>query len=592
MSDRADAAAPGRITMGLLGFLGGAATWLLVHVLPDMMADNRRLLLFLGALSAGFFPAALALMGPLRARLALPAAAALALPLAGLMVWASLRFDTVGAFVKGGSPWVFFALLLFLMLPFAIAALGRGTRWSDYGVLFTQSWMIVVRFAASWLFVGLVWGVLFLSNALLELVGIDLIERLMTREEVPFLLSGLTLGVALAVVGELSDYVSPDLILRLLRLLVPVVLVVVSVFLVALPFRGLSNLFGEFSAAATLLAMAFGAATLVSTGIDAEESRRVPGGLICWACRLMALLLPALAGLAGVAIWQRVSQYGLSPDRIVSGALAALAMGYGLAYAASVLRGRGWAERVRRANVVMALVAMATLAALLTPVLDPQRMSAANQVARFAAGQVGADDLDLWTIGRDWGRAGQRALDRLAAMEDHPGAGRLAERLAALQEAESRYAFERMDEQDDLSVLAADLRDRLPVRPEGARVPSGLFESLRLWEVQRMNGACARRTPSGNPGCVAVVADFSGLRDGDEVLIVAADPEGGSLVRAYFRNADGPGYAIRSPDILAGADFFRDVDAAVDALLAGDYRLVPVPLHALEVEGRTLFFGR
>ncbi|MBN2905805.1 MAG: DUF4153 domain-containing protein [Rhodobacteraceae bacterium] len=593
MSEQAVAPAPGRVTLGLLGFLGGLSAWLLLEVLPERMQDAPRLMLFLTAFGAGLFPAALALAGPLRLGRALAAAVGLALVLAGLLCWASLRFDTVGEYTATGDPWVGFAVLMGLALPFLVAGLGPARRWADYETLFTQSWLIVVRFSAAWLFVGLVWGVLFLSNALLELVGIDLIERLMDRQEVPYLLSGLTLGVALAVVGELSDYVSPDLVLRLLRLLLPVVLVVVVIFLAALPFRGLSNLFGTFSAAATLLAMAIGAATLVSTALDAHDGAAVPcRGPMGWACRLMALLLPALAALAGVAIWQRVAQYGLSPDRIIAAALSILAMGYGLFYALAVLRGAGWGRRIRRANVVMALVALAVTAAFFTPLLNPQRLAVANQVARFAAGKTGVDQLDLWAIGREWGRAGRDGLARLAALDDHPQAARLAERLAALDAAEGRLAFERVSETDDAALLKADLAARLPVRPQGAALPEGLLDSLRLWELQQIARACEHRTPRGNPGCVAVLADFSVQRAGDEVLILAHNPAGAPLVRAYFRNPDGSGYAMRSPDYLDGSDFYRAADDAIDALIAGDYQLAPMRLNALEVAGRRLFFGR
>ncbi|TCP41326.1 DUF4153 domain-containing protein [Rhodovulum marinum] len=588
MGETAAAPAAGRITLGGLGLLAGLSAWLLRDLLPDRMADAPRVLLFLTALCTAFFSAALALAGPLPLRRALGAAALVALPLAGLMTWASLRFDDVAGFLASGHPWPGFALLLVLALPFLVAGLGQGTRMTDYAVLFGQSWMIVVRLAAAWLFVGLVWGVLFLSNALLELVGIDLIERLIDRPEVPYLLTGAVLGLALAVVGELSDFVSPDLVLRLLRLLLPVVLVVNAVFLAALPFRGLSNLFGEFSAAATLLAMAFGAATLVSTGLDAAEDRRVPGGLTCWCCRLMALILPALAGLAGFAIWMRVQQYGLTPDRIVAGALAALALGYGLAYAAAVLRGRGWGDRIRRANVAMALVAMAVIVAFFTPLMNPQRLSVANQLARFESGRIDAQALDLWAIGRDWGRAGQAGLARLAALDD-PG---LAPRLAALDGAATRYAFERAGETDDAARLAADLAARLPVRPRGATLPEGLLASLRLWELQQIGRACTYRTAGGNPGCVAVLADFSEPRPGDEVLIVAHNPAGALLVRAYFAREDGPGFAMRSPEFLSGGDFYRAPDDAIDALIAGDFRLEPQTLNALSVSGRTLFFGR
>lgn len=592
----AQAPVAGRVAMGLLGLAGGAAAWALLDLVPDALRDAPRGLLFLRSLAACFFAAALALAGPLRPWRALAGAAALALPLAGLMTWASLRFDTVGAYLQSDHPVVGLALLCGLALPFLIAGLGRGSRWFDYPVLFEQSWMIVVRFAAAWLFVGLVWAVLFLSNALLNLVGLDLIQRLIEREVVVYLLTGLTLGLALAVMWEFSDYISPDLLLFLLRLLLPVVLAVVVVFLVALPVRGLSQLFGGFSAGRVLLVIALGATMLVSSGLDTGGADRPVGRVARWCCLCLALLLPALAGLALYAIWLRVAEYGLTPDRIVALALAGLALAYGIAYALSVLAGRGWAARIRVANMVMAVVVLATVAAFFTPLLNPQKLAAENQIARFASGRTGAAALDLWTIAHDWGVDGKAALTRLAALTGHPQADVMAERLAALEVAESRHAFEDREEAGDAALLRAEIAAALPVRPEGAALPDGLLAALRLWELQQIAEGCAWRTAAGNRGCVALRADLSEARAGDEVLIVAQAAGGAPFVRAYFREVDGPGdgarFSMRSPDYLSGGAILRTAEPLIDALMTGRYGLAPLRLNVLRADGRSLFFGR
>ncbi len=108
-------------------------------------------------------------------------------------------------------------------MPFLIAALGPVGNWRDYPELFNQSWNIVVRYVAAWLFMGLFWAVLLLSNELFGIIGLEILDDLLDIAPVPYVLSGLVLGLALAVVNELSEYVSPYLILRLLRLLLPLV---------------------------------------------------------------------------------------------------------------------------------------------------------------------------------------------------------------------------------------------------------------------------------------------------------------------------------------------------------------------------------
>ncbi|BAQ69789.1 hypothetical protein NHU_02641 [Rhodovulum sulfidophilum] len=581
---------PGRWSYGALGGGAGLAAWLLFEFLPGPMAGMTRLHLLLSSFGTAFFIAALAMAGALRLGRALAAAALLALPMAGLMTWASLRFDTVAGALDDIVAPAAFAALLVLAPPFLIAGFSPGGRWLDYGALFTRSWEIVVRFSAAWLFVGLVWGILFLSNALFGLVGLEVIEWLLELEPVPYLLTGFTLGLALAVVGERSEYLSPELMLGLFRLLLPVVLAVVAVFLLALPLRGIGHLFGGLSAASILLATAFGAVTLISSAADAGEACRPRGALAESCARLLALLLPVLAALAGTAVAMRLGQYGATPERVLAAVLALLAMGYGLGYAVAALGRRHWATGVRRVNVAMALTAMVLAAGLLTPLLDPQRISAADQVARYADGRVPADKLDLWTLGHDWGRAGQAALERLAAMGDGSGGEAMDRQLAALKGAASRADFELARRGRALADDRNSLALTLPVRPEGATLPEGFVAGLRPWEVRQISEACAARTAGGNPSCVAVLADLSGARPGDEILILAQRPGEGPLLRAYFPEAGG--YTMRSPDYLGGADPYRDAGAAIDALIAGRYDLRPMRLNALEVEGRTLFFGR
>ncbi|MCE8442249.1 DUF4153 domain-containing protein, partial [Rhodovulum sulfidophilum] len=478
---------PGRWSYGALGGGAGLAAWLLFELLPGPMAGMTRLHLLLSSFGTAFFIAALAMAGALRLGRALAAAALLALPMAGLMTWASLRFDTVAGALDDIVEPAAFAALLVLAPPFLIAGFSPGGRWLDYGALFTRSWEIVVRFSAAWLFVGLAWGILFLSNALFGLVGLEVIEWLLELEPVPYLLTGLTLGLALAVVGERSEYLSPELMLGLFRLLLPVVLAVVAVFLLALPLRGIGHLFGGLSAASILLATAFGAVTLISSAADAGEACRPRGALAESCARLLALLLPVLAALAGTAVAMRLGQYGATPERVLAAVLALLAMGYGLGYAVAALGRRRWATGVRRVNVAMALTAMVLAAGLLTPLLDPQRISAADQVARYADGRVPADKLDLWTLGHDWGRAGQAALERLAAMEDGSGAEAMERQLAALKGAASRADFELARRGRALADDRNSLALTLPVRPEGATLPEGFVAGLRPWEVRQIS---------------------------------------------------------------------------------------------------------
>src|SRR5690606_38146625 len=157
---------------------------------------------------------------------------------------ASLRHDDAGAVFR--QPDIVFAILVLLTvpLPFLIAHGRSDGDWRHYPTLFDTSWALAVRLAASAMFGGLVWVVLGTSNELLRLVGIDVIGRLMGNAAFGWIVIGSAFGIGLAVLNEFVDAAMPRLVLRFLRLFLPLVLAVVVLFLAAVPVRGLSDLFG------------------------------------------------------------------------------------------------------------------------------------------------------------------------------------------------------------------------------------------------------------------------------------------------------------------------------------------------------------
>jgi hypothetical protein len=562
-----------RMVMTAIGALAGLAAWFLVEVLPQQPLGDR-LQLFVTAAAGGFFAGLLAISGALPlARAALTAAAA-ALPAALLLTWASLRYAEVEAFLNAGHGPAAFALIVALSLPFGVVAQRPGEGWRSYPALFRQSWDIAVRYAAAWIFVGAFWAVLFLSDALFSLVGLDVIQRLIDIGWVPPVLTGAVLGMALAVVAELADYISPFLILRLLRLLLPVVLVVTAVFLAALPLRGLSELFGGLSAAAVLLAMALGIATLIAATIDREDAEAAGSKVLRLSARFLALALPLLTGLALYAVLIRTADYGWTPDRIAAACSATIGMGYGVLYTLAVLRRSGWMERIRQANIAMALAVLGLAVLWLTPLLNAERLSARDQLVRIASGEVSAEEADLWFLGRELGRPGEAALAELAE-----GAGEaMAERLALLERADDRFDFEEAGPRPEGPAEGEDPREtilaRATVQPEGRTLTAELLAGAYLGDLRAWSEACAETTAAGNPGCAVVFADLVPGTAGEEALIfwlsaggVAVAPaDGGLAVPRFARGSP----ASLTPEVL-------------DRLAAGAFTLAPARLQALDL---------
>ncbi len=570
-----------RAVLAIIGALAGVAAWLLIEVLPDRLDDDR-LILLIAAATGGFFSAFLAATGPLSFARAALAAALSALPAAGLLYWASFRFAVVEDFIEAGPPPVAFIIIVSIGLPFLIAAQRPDEGWRHYPALFTEAWNIVVRYCAAWIFTGLFWGVVALSHALLGLVGLDIIEQLLDIEPVPYVLTGLVLGLAMAVVVELSDYVSPFLILRLLRLLLPVVLLVTAVFLLALPVQGLSDLFGGISAAATLMAMALGIATLITSALDRTDDYAAEHPVTLISTQLLALAMPVLALLAIYAIWLRVADYGWTPHRIAAVTAGVIVLGYAVFYALAVALRRNWKARIRGANIVMALAAVAVSALWLTPLLNPQRISAENQLARFEAGKVAVDKLDLWFLGKELGVAGEQAIARLRAL-DHPESERIAARIDQLDRARSRYGFERDAPTVDRDAMVAELFDRLPVLPGGAALAARAFDGVSTNQVKSFLKGCDKPTPGGHPGCVALVADFVPDTKGDEVMLFYAIYTDRIGLNVLW--PEGGNSGAMKPIFLQGHQAKALRPELIDTLHAGDFKLAPPNITALSLEG-------
>ncbi len=557
-----------RLQMAAMGAVAGLACWILVDVLPDAFNDDR-VVLFLAAFGGAFFAALLAASGPLSAARAAAVGLAVSLLPALLLLWASFRFETVQDYLETGHPLVAFAILVALPVPFLIAALGPIRDWRDYPELFDQSWNVVVRYVAAWLFTGLFWLVVVLSNELFNVIGLKILEDLWEIEPVPFVVTGLVLGLALAVVNELSDYVSPYLALRLLRLLLPVVLVVVVVFIVMVPVRGLSGLFGSLSAAGILMAMATGAITLVSTAIDQSDEEAVSMPFMRLASQALALTLPVLAGLAVYAIWMRVGQYGWSPDRLAAACVAGVVLLYALLYALAVGRRVRWMASIRAANTYLALLVIAVAAVWLTPLMNAQRISAADQLERFADGRTSLDDLDLWTIGKTWGKAGTAVVPRFADVA-RDGQSIIGEQLAALDKASDRYVYEQL-----LSGPGSDrMREFLSlvqVRPLGTAVPDGMFGQAGA--PADWISSCGLRTAAGNPGCVILFADLLPEAEGDEAFLVTKQPADWVRAEMWRRSVDGQWINQGLPVRIAGPEAPINSDAVIDQIIEGQFEL-------------------
>src|SRR5262249_55112898 len=156
------------------------------------------------------------------------------------------------------------------------------------------------------------------------------------------------------------------LALALLSWLLPVMTLFAIAFVLALPFTGLEPLWSTRRATAILLVAA--AALVILINAAYQDGRYDSPAPLRYASRAAALMLVPLVGLAAYGLSLRVTQYGWTTERVNAAACIVVASCYALGYAATAL---GWRRRlagIEATNIATALVVLAVLLALFTPV--------------------------------------------------------------------------------------------------------------------------------------------------------------------------------------------------------------------------------
>jgi len=297
--------------------------------------------------------------------------------------------------------------------------------------------------------------------------------------------------------------------LTLLAWLSPLMVLIAGGFLATLPFTGLAPLWGTKAATALLLAAA--AALIILVNAAYQDGAEPPHLVPRLAARAAGLLLIPIVMLAAYALWLRVNQYGLTPDRVLATAYLVVAIGFTLGYAIAAIRPGPWMKPLEPTNLIMAAVSVLLLIALFTPIADPARLSVASQVKRLETGKVTADKFDFQFLRFDSGRYGKDELAKLKTSSNTTVA-KLA--VKSLAQTEKRYA----------PVQRSDFTN-LAIYPAGKALPKSFRD--QDWSASADMACLIAGTK-----CSALITDVDG--DGiDEVLL-----GGGGQLEIFKEGAD------------------------------------------------------
>jgi hypothetical protein len=472
-------------------------------------------------------------------------------------------------------------LVLCLVVGFFIAhslvmtGAAERRRIASYPGYFETAWKGAVQLGFSALFAGVVWLVLALGAQLFMLVKLSWFRELITEPwfVIPVTVFSFTCAMHLTDVRPAIVRGIRTLLLTLMSWILPVAALIVGGFLATLPFTGLAPLWATRFAATLLLAAA---ALLVVLVNAAWQNGAAPAPLAIRAsARAACLLLAPLCAIAIYALGLRVNEHGWSNDRIVAAACLLVASCYAAGYALAALR-KGWLAAIAPTNVATALIVIAVLLALFSPVANPERLSVDNQLARLKAGKVSASEFDYAYLRFEGGRYGRDALAQLRA----GAAGKDGAAIRQGVDAALALAGPGPRRKADPILAAGDVTANLTVWPATARLPQ-TFPG-KAWNTDgpiQILPSCLRRAGAK---CDVFLLDLAGDARPEVVVIDASGgPDADAAVMA--EDAQGRWSVIGAlPPDVAGCGPLRD------AIAAGRVRAADPAGKALEIDGHRL----
>ena len=304
----------------------------------------------------------------------------------------------------------------FIALIF-VQQLSSGTERS-YGQLLLFSWRNLLMGIFAALFVGLFFLMLLLWSALFAQIGIEIFKDVFF--EAWFLIPTLTIAfsVGLAVFKELTGIIDQiwRLVRALIRLLLPLILTVSVLFSASLPFTGLDVLWATNLGTALLLAIAF--VVLFYLNIvyqDGVSDHPYPELIHRWiTVSLPVVVILSLLSLVG--LFARLDQYGWTVARFWAGFIWVFLTLFSVSYTWMVwkLRWR-WPEGLSACNTRIAVLMLAGLVLVNSPLLDFRKLSLASQMARLERGDVTLYTFDFFYVRQELARPGYLAIEQLKA---------------------------------------------------------------------------------------------------------------------------------------------------------------------------------
>lgn len=304
-------------------------------------------------------------------------------------------------------------LMSFLMLPWLQRKLQPASGNDFYTDFHNRSWHNALTLALIFLSNGLFWLVLFLWAELFKLVGIRFFEMLFFDTDwfIAIAIGAVSACAAILARMQLRLIQALQNLLTLIATgLLPLVALLSLLFIAVLPFVGFDAISARTSAAGLLLSLSM-LLLILATVVWSPQRVLLPYPFpLRWLIRVALLVAPVYPLLTTWALWLRIGQYGWTPERLYAVLTTLVALVWAVGFCISVINPRRNPLSVQRyVTPTVALLALACLILIHTPILDPWRISVASHMARYHDGRITADQVSLHMLSQT-GRKGREAL--------------------------------------------------------------------------------------------------------------------------------------------------------------------------------------
>ncbi|BBN83616.1 DUF4153 domain-containing protein [Pseudoalteromonas sp. A25] len=371
------------------------------------------------------------------------------------------------------------SLLTFKIFIFSASITHQNGQWQlSYPLLIGNTCKLIITVLLASIFTLIVWLIAVLWAELFSTIDIHVFKDIFYEPWFVYPTLSLAHAIGVLKVRNSSKVVTTanHLIKTLSFALLPLLLLLSSVFLVAITFQGLDALWDN---GGSNLVFVLTLLILLTLNLAFQDTLTAPNiaRIANIALLLGIVILPVYLAISGYGLWLRVEQYGLSVSRLWAIFVWIFLTFYLGCYSICIIKDKlNWVRALGTINTRLGLLLALALILTQSPLLNFKYISAQNQLARIHAGLTDVDDIDVYYFAHDLGVAGTEALIEIEAhyAQQYPQLG------VRIKAALENTQF------DDLHDQPFDITDALQIigSAPDTELPSSLIQKLQQYVLE------------------------------------------------------------------------------------------------------------